>query len=56
MNMGSRLFTVDQGNDVGMMKALENVDLRVKVVFQLLIESVDINRLDGYKAGFLLEE
>ena len=54
MNMGSRFFAIDQGNDVGMMEALENVDLRVKVVFELLIESVDINRLDCYKAGFLL--
>lgn len=54
MNMGSRFFAVDQGNDVGMMEALENVNLGVKIVLELFIESVDIDRLDGYEAGFLL--
>ena len=56
MYVSSRFFAVDQGNDVGMMEAFENVDLGVEVVFELFIESVDINRLDSYKAGFLLQE
>ena len=37
-----------------MMETLENVDLGVKVVLELFIESVDIDGLDGYEAGFLL--
>lgn len=54
MNVSSGFFAVDQGNDVGMMEAFENVDLGVEVVFELLVESVDIDRLDGYESGFLL--
>lgn len=55
MNVGGGFMAVDEGHDVRMMEALQNVDLGGKVVFQLLVELGQVDRLDGYvRAGFLV--
>jgi hypothetical protein len=42
-----RLSTVNQGNDVGVVEALEDLDLAVEVVLELAVELREIDRLDG---------
>lgn len=49
-----RLLTVDEGNYMWMMKGLEDLDLGVEVVPQLLVELLQLYRLDGNKAWLLL--
>lgn len=47
MNVSARLLTVNERDDVWMMEALENLYLGVKILFQLLVELVQVNRFDG---------
>lgn len=47
-------LTVDQRHDVGMMEALQNLNLGVKVFFQLFVKLVHVDGFDGYVAGLLL--
>lgn len=50
-------MAVEEGHNVRMMEALQNVDLGGKVVFQLFIELGQVDRLDGYVCpGFLVSE
>jgi hypothetical protein len=43
-----------QGNDMRMAQRLQDVDLAIKIVFQLLIKFSRVNRLDGDKSTGLL--
>lgn len=43
MNVGARFLTVDECNDVGMMKAFEDLYLGVEIFFELLVEFVQVN-------------
>ena len=52
--VGGRLLTVDEGDNVWMMQGLENMDFRVKVLLELFVELVQVNRLDGHVARLLL--
>lgn len=47
MYMSRSFLTIYESNDVRVMKSLEDMDLRVKIFFQLFIELVHIDRLDG---------
>jgi hypothetical protein len=40
-------MAVDQGNDVWVLEALENIDFGGKVVLQLLVELREVDGLDG---------
>ena len=46
--MGGRLLTVDEGDDVWMMKAFKDMDLRIEVILQLLVELLQVDRFDRY--------
>lgn len=48
-------LAVDQRHDVGMMEALQNVNLGVQVFLQLFVEFVQVNGFDGYVARLLLQ-
>lgn len=54
MYMGGSLLTIDQGDDVRVMEAFEYMDLRVEVLFELLVKFVQIDRLDRHVARLLL--
>ena len=52
--MGCCLLTVDKGDDMRMVKTFQNVDFGVKVLLQLLVEFVEVDRLDSNETRFLL--
>ncbi len=54
MYMGGSFLTVDKGDDVWVMQAFEYVDLGVEVLFKLLVELVQVDRLDSDIAWLLL--
>lgn len=41
-------MAVDKSDNMGMVKALEDVDLRREVIFEFLVELSQVDRLDGY--------
>lgn len=47
--MSIRFAAVDQGDDVRVMKAFEDLDLAVEVVFEFTVEFAEVDRLDCYK-------
>ncbi len=55
MYMGGSLLTVNEGDDVWMMEAFQDVNFRVEVLFEFLVELVHIYRLDRNEAWFLLQ-
>ena len=55
MDMGGRFLTVDEGNDVRMVKAFEDLDFGVEVLLQLLVEFREIDRLDCYESPCSLQ-
>ena len=55
MDMGGRFLTVDEGNDVRMVKAFEDLDFGVEVLLQLLVEFREIDRLDCYESSGRLQ-
>ena len=54
MDVGRGLLTIDQGDNMGMMKAFQDMDLRVQIFFELFIELIQIDGLDGNVARLLL--
>jgi hypothetical protein len=53
--MGIRLTAVDQGHDVGVVKAFEDLDLAVEVIFELAVELGEVDRLDCYEGSGRLQ-
>lgn len=48
MDMGCCFMAIDESDDMRMVQALENVNLRREIVFQLLVEFRQVDRLDGH--------
>jgi hypothetical protein len=55
MYMGHRFSTVDEGNDVGMVKAFEDLDLGVEVLLEFLVQLGEIDRFDCYESSGSLQ-
>ena len=55
MYMSHRFSTVDEGNDMGMVKAFKDLDFGVEVLFQFLVELREIDRLDCYESSGRLQ-
>lgn len=47
MNVSARLLTIDEGDNVWVMQALEDGDFGCQVVFEFLVELREIHRLNG---------
>jgi hypothetical protein len=47
-------LTIYQSDDVRMMKAFEDVDLGVEVLFQFFIELLEVDGLDGHESACFL--
>lgn len=47
-------MAVDQGHDMWVLKALEDIDLGRKVFFELLVKLRQVHGLDCYKGSRLL--
>ncbi len=45
--MGARLDTVVQGDDVRVTERLEDLDLAIEILFELLVQTSEFDRLDG---------
>ena len=45
--MGSGLLTTDQSNDMWMVEVSQNLDLRVEVLFQLLVQLLQVDRFNS---------
>lgn len=41
-------MAVDQGHDMGVVKALQDIDLGRKVIFELFVELRQVHGLDSY--------
>ena len=50
MDVGARVFAVDESYDVGMVEAFEDRDFRGQVLFELLVELAQVDRFDGNDA------
>ena len=48
-------MAVDKSDNMGMVKALEDVDLRREVIFEFLVELSQVDRLDGYVGPMFLK-
>jgi hypothetical protein len=56
MNVGGSFMAIDQRNDVWMVEAFEDMNLRRQVVLQLLIQLREVDRLYGdIRACFLID-
>lgn len=55
MYMCGSLLTVDEGDDMWVMEVLQDEDLAVKVILELRIELLQIDRFDGYVTRAPLE-
>jgi len=55
MYVSHRLSTIDEGNDVWVMEAFENLDFGVEVLLQFLIQLREIDRLDCYESSGRLQ-
>lgn len=55
MYVSGRFLAVDQGNDMRMVKTLQDMDFRVEIFFQLFVQLVHIDGFDGNEAGLLLQ-
>jgi hypothetical protein len=47
MDVRGGFMAIDQSDDVRVMEAFENIDLRRQVIFELLIQFGQVDRLDG---------
>ena len=54
MDVGRRLLTVNEGDNMRVVQALEDVDFRIKILFQLLVQLLQFDRLDSDMVGLLL--
>lgn len=54
MDMGGSLLAVDEGNNMWVMKAFQDVDFRVQVLLQLLVKFIQVDGLDSNIARLLL--
>ena len=50
MYMRARVFAVDEGYDMGMVKAFEDGDFGSEVLLELLVELAQVDRFDGHDA------
>lgn len=55
MYVSGRLLAVDQRYDMGMMEALQDVDLGIEVLLQLLVELVHVDGFDCHIARAFLQ-
>ena len=55
MYVSHRFSTVDEGNDMWVMEAFEDLDFGVEVFLQFLIELREIDRFDCYKSSGSLQ-
>jgi hypothetical protein len=55
MYVSHRFSTVDEGDDVGMVKAFEDLDLGVEVLLQFLVQLGEIDGFDCYKSSGSLQ-
>ncbi len=55
MYVSHRFTTVDEGNDVWVMEAFENLDFGVEVLLQFLIQLREIYGLDCYESSGRLQ-
>ena len=46
MDVGRRLFAIDEGDDVGMVEAFKDGNLRRQIVLELLVELSQVDGLD----------
>jgi hypothetical protein len=51
MYMSHRFSTVDEGNDMWVMEAFEDLDFGVEVLLQFLVELREIDRFDCYESS-----
>jgi len=56
MHTGWGFLAVDKGDDVWVVEASKDRDLRHEVILQLLIELVHVDRFDGHRSFLLLVE
>ena len=54
--MGRGLLAIDKCDNVWVMQGFEYMDLGVKVLFELLVKFVKVDRLDGYEAWLFLQD
>ena len=54
IDMSRRFLAIYESDNMWMMEAFQDVDLRIEVLLQLLVELMQIDRFDGNKAGLLL--
>jgi hypothetical protein len=54
VHAGGRLVAIDKGDDVGVMQAAQDRDLRNEVVFELFVQLGDVDGFDGDGLAFLL--
>lgn len=54
VDMRGGFMAVDESNDVRMVKALEDLDLRGQVILQLLVELPEVDRFDGHVGAVFL--
>ncbi len=47
MDVSGGLLAIDKRHDVRMVKFFQNVDLRVEVLLELLVQFLQVDRLDG---------
>ena len=55
MDVSAGLLTVYEGDDMGMMKVFEDVNLRVQIFLELLVELVKMDRFDGDQSSRFLQ-
>lgn len=56
MDVRGGLMAVDERDDVGVVEAFENVDLRGQIVLELLVEFRQVDRLDGDVGAMFLSD
>ena len=52
--VGRRLLTIDESNDMWVMEAFQDMDFGVEILFELLVELLQVDRFNSYVATSLL--
>ena len=55
MYVSHRFSTVDEGNDVWMMEAFQDLDFGVEILLQFLVQLREIDGLDCYESSGSLQ-
>ena len=53
--MGIRFSAVNQGNDMGVVEAFEDLDFAIEVIFELAVQLRKVDRLDCYESSGCLQ-